>query len=404
MVAIRRSDFDGAVSEGILSAAQADRLAAHFGSRADENGLAGPRFTFVNVLYYLGGMIAIGAMSLFMTLGWNSLGGWGGFVTAIFYCVLALALTHWFIDRRRLEVPAGIMATLAVVTVPLAIFAAQMALGYWDEDKPYRDFHVFIDWRWIVMELGTLAIGAILLWRYRFPFMLMPIAVTLWYMSMDLVPFLFHGESEYYDWEMGKFVSLWFGLAMTLVAFWVDLRSRFSRDYAFWLYLFGVLTFWGGLSSMDSGSEWGKLAYCGVNVVMILGGTVLGRRVFTVFGGFGVAGYLGYVSWNVFKDSLIFPLALSLVGLAIIALGVLWQRREAQWAASLRRVLPGSSTRADRGANGGVRPLAKLDYGFLARCASATLPRIIAPATAMLEVTASPRINQAQNTPNKGIR
>lgn len=26
-----------------------------------------------------------------------------------------------------------------------------------------------------------------------------------------------------------------------------------------WLYLFGVLTFWGGLSSMDSGSEWGKL-------------------------------------------------------------------------------------------------------------------------------------------------
>ena len=340
MVAIRRFQLDGAVREGILSAAQADRLVAHFQSGVDDDERASPRFTFVNVLYYLGGMIAIGAMSLFMTLGWNSLGGWGGFVTAIFYGMLALGLTHWFLERKQLEVPAGIMATLAVVTVPLAIFAAQMALGYWDEDKPYRDFHVFIDWRWILMELGTLAIGTILLWRYRFPFMLMPIAVTLWYMSMDLVPFLFHDESEYYDWEMGKFISLWFGLAMTLLAFWVDLRSRFSRDYAFWLYLFGVLTFWGGLSSMDSGSEWGKLAYCGVNVVMILCGTVLGRRVFTVFGGLGVAGYLGYVSWNVFKDSLIFPLALSLVGLAIIALGVLWQRREAQWAESLRRVLP----------------------------------------------------------------
>jgi hypothetical protein len=123
---------------------------------------------------------------------------------------------------------------------------------------------------------------------------------------------------------------------MTLVAFWVDLRSRFSRDYAFWLYLFGVLTFWGGLSLMNSGSELGKLAYCAINVAMILLGAAIGRRVFAVFGGLGVAGYLGYLSHRVFMNSLIFPLALSVVGLAIIGLGVLWQRREAQWSARLR--------------------------------------------------------------------
>jgi Ca2+/Na+ antiporter len=92
---------------------------------------------------------------------------------------------------------------------------------------------------------------------------------------------------------------------------------------------------------MESGSELGKLAYCGINVVMILIGAVLGRRVFAVFGGLGVAGYLGYLSYKVFKDSMIFPLALSLVGLGIIALGVMWQRREAQWSARLRGFLPG---------------------------------------------------------------
>src|SRR6266705_2030801 len=233
-------------------------------------------------------MISIGAMSIFMTLGWNALGGWGGFVTALLYAVLALALTHWFLARKQLEVPAGITATLAVVMVPLAIFGAQMALGYWGENKPFRDYHVFIDWRWIMMEFGTLAVGAILLWRYRFPFMLMPVAVTLWYMSMDIVPFLF-GAERVYDWEIRKFISLWFGLAMVLVAFWVDLRSRLSRDYAFWLYLFGVLAFWGGLSLMKSGSELGKLGYCGINVAMILLGAVIGRRVFAVFGGFPIA-------------------------------------------------------------------------------------------------------------------
>jgi len=337
MSMIRRSELDGAVREGILSSAQADRLAAFLAGSA---AATEPRFTFVHVLYYLGGMIAIGAMSLFMTLGWNALGGWGGFFISVCYAVLALALTHWLLERKRLSVPAGILATLAVVMVPLAIFFAQMALGYWGENKPYRDYHVFIDWRWLMMEFGTLAVGAILLWRYRFPFMLMPIAVTLWYMSMDLVPYLL-GADVVYDWEIRKLISLWFGLAMVLVAFWVDLRSRFSRDYAFWLYLFGVLTFWGGLSLMESGSEWGKLIYCGINVAMILLGAVLGRRVFAVFGGLGVAGYLGYLSYKVFKDSLIFPLALSALGLAIIGLGVLWQRREAQVSARLRGFLPG---------------------------------------------------------------
>ena len=334
---ITRTELDGAVGAGIVSAEQAERLAAFLGGAAETHERA--RFSFVHVLYYLGGMIAIGAMSLFMTLGWNALGGWGGCVTAILYGVLALLLSHWFLEQKRLYIPAGIMATLAVVMVPLAIFAAQMALGYWGESKPYRDYHVFIDWRWIMMEFGTLAIGAILLWRYRFPFMLMPVAVTLWYMSMDLVPFLF-GPEYVHDWEIRKFVSVYFGLAMTLLAFWVDIRSRASQDYAFWLYLFGVLTFWGGLSLMNSNSELSKLAYCGINVLMILIGAILGRRVFAVFGGLGVACYLGHLSQQVFRDSLLFPFALSLIGLAIIGLGVLWQRREAQWSAGLRAFLP----------------------------------------------------------------
>jgi hypothetical protein len=42
----------------------------------------------------------------------------------------------------------------------------------------------------------------------------------------------------------------------------------------------------------------------------------------------------------VFRDSLIFPFALSVLGLAIIWLGVLWQRREAALSARVRGWLP----------------------------------------------------------------
>jgi hypothetical protein len=332
---MKRSDLEPAVQAGILNADQADRLVAFYAESAQES----PRFSFVHVLYYLGGMIAIGAMSLFMTLGWATLGGWGGFATSVFYGILSLALTHWFLERKGLQIPAGIMATLAVVMVPLAIFGAQQALGYWGMDKPFRHYHQYIDGRWLLMEFGTLAVAAILLWRYRFPFMLMPVSVTLWYMSMDLGPLLV--GSDWQDWDIRKLISLYFGLLFVGLAFWVDIRSRSSaRDYAFWLYLFGVMTFWGGLSSMDSGSELGKLAYCAINIGMILLGAVLGRRVFAVFGGLGLAGYLGHLSYQVFRDSLMFPFALSLIGLAIIALGVRWQRREAEWSSRLRAFLP----------------------------------------------------------------
>ena len=332
---MKRRDLDGAVGAGILTSGQADRLAAFLA----EGPAHTPRFSFVHVLYYLGGLIAIGAMSLFMTLGWNALGGWGGAFTAVCYAVLALALTHWFLERKGLQIPAGIMATLAVTMVPLAIFGVQMALGYWGANMPLRHYHQYIDGRWLMMELGTLAVGAILLWRYRFPFMLMPISVTLWYMSMDLGPLLVGSNWE--DWDIRKLISLYFGILFVGLAFWVDIRSRrSSKDFAFWLYLFGVLTFWGGLSAMHSGSELGKLLYGLLNVGMILAGAILGRRVFAVFGGLGVAGYLGYLAERVFHDSLLFPFALSLIGLAIIALGVRWQRNEARWTAHLRSFLP----------------------------------------------------------------
>ena len=242
------------------------------------SGAAEPRFSFVHVLYYLGGMVAIGAMSIFMTLGWNALGGWGGFVTAVLYAVLALSLTHWFLEKKHLEIPAGITATLAVVMVPLAIFFAQMALGYWGENKPFRDYHVYIDWRWIMMEFGTLAVGAILLWRYRFPFMLMPVAVTLWYMSMDMVPFLF-GAERVYDWEIRKFISLWFGLAMVLVAFFIVegiasilgaiQHRRHLRSWV-WVLFSGVvdlLLAWLIWAGWPSSADWAIGLLVGINMI-----------------------------------------------------------------------------------------------------------------------------------------
>jgi len=330
---ITLQNLNDAAGAGVLSGEQAERLWTYLQERhADQ-----PGFHLTHILYYLGGLIAIGAMTLFMTLGWERFGGWGICAIALGYLAAALVLLHWFMGRG-LKIPAGIMGALAVALVPLAIYGLQQGLGFWPDGYLYRDYHIFIDWRWLLMELGTLAGGALLLYLYRLPFMVMPVAVTLWYLSMDLTPFLFHDSD--YSWELRRLVSLWFGLAMTLFGFWVDLRSRRSGDFAFWLYLFGVAAFWGGLSLMNSESELGKLGYCGINLLLIFVGAVLSRKVFVVFGGFGVAGYLGHLAYSVFRDSLLFPFALSAIGLAVIGLGIIWQKREERITRRLRGWLP----------------------------------------------------------------
>jgi len=331
---LSKSNLADAVTQGLINAQQADRLWDFLAERRKDH----PGFHATHILYYLGGLIAIGAMSLFMTLGWERFGGWGLCFISLAYGAAGLWLVEYFLRRSRLPIPAGIIGALVVVLVPLAIYGLQVALGWWAEGMAYRDYHTYIDWRWMMMEFGTLAVGAVMLWRYRLPFLVMPVAVTLWYMSMDLTPFL-AGDLDP-DWELRTLVSLYFGLLMTLLALWIDLRTRSDKDYAFWLYLFGVLAFWGGLTLQHSDSELSKFLYFCINLAMIAVGAALSRRVFAVFGGLGVAWYLSHLAHTVFKDSMLFPFILTLIGLGVIWAGVLWQRNEQKITARLRSGLP----------------------------------------------------------------
>ena len=349
-VLIQQSDVQSAAEDGLITLSQAQALWRRWEVKALESSslepLASgtsssrrdaPQFSMVHVLYYFGGMIAISAMSLFMTMGFQSMGAGGLLLISVAYIAGCLKVADHF-ACRSLWVPAGIMATLAICLVPLAVWSLQSLLGLWPPatenaaTDTYTAYNRFVNWRWMTLEFAPLAAGVVMLWRYRLPFMVMPIAITIWYMSMDVAHALM--QSNGWDWKFTRDVSLVFGIATCAMAMGVDIRCRraieahWRQDYAFWLYLFGALMFWVGLSARDSNSEWGNLGYAIINITMILLGAAIGRRVFTVLGALGVAGYLGYLAHQVFKDSLLFTFALTLLGLGIVYIGVWWQRHE----------------------------------------------------------------------------
>jgi hypothetical protein len=125
---------------------------------------------------------------------------------------------------------------------------------------------------------------------------------------------------------------------MLIVAWLVDIRAR--GDFAFWLHLFGLMAFWCGLTSMDSDSEIAKAIYCLINVGLLVFALFLRRRAYAVFGALGVASYLCHLANQVFRDSLLYPFALSLIGLMVIGVGLLLHRHGAILERMLQDRLP----------------------------------------------------------------
>lgn len=353
---ITQNELTAAIKEIGLPEETAQKLWAALAERAKWR----PRFDLVHILYYAGALIVLGAMTLFLTTAWSLIGAGALFTFACVYMIMFLMMAEWLKDRPGLSVPCGLIATLAVGMITLIVFALQDWLGLWPEGKSpgnYRDFHVWIRSMWIHMELWTLVGGMLILWRYRYPFIVLPLAVCLWYVSMDITPLLFDLNLERPDfstadqetkdayfaakaeiWRLRQMVSVLFGAGMIAFAYLIDRRTKY--DYAFWLYLFGLLAFWGGLSSMDSDSELGKFLYALINVGLIGLGLFLSRRAFLVFGSLGVYGYFGYLALKLFSKSLFFPIAAAAFGLSIIWLGILLYRNSARWEQGLLEWLP----------------------------------------------------------------
>ena len=335
---IEPADLERAAQAQIVTPGQASALWAFLSTRPGPTSAdSGARFSGVNVAYYFGALLVIAAMGWLMTLGFEAMGGFALFALAALYAVLFSLAARTLLAREQTRIPGGLLATMAVCMTPLAVYGLERGTGYWANGDPgsYRGFFPYLSVSWFFMEASTVVAGLFALRKVRFPFLVAPIAFVLWFMSMDIVSLL--GGSGYTV-ELAQRVSIGFGLGMLCVAYLIDQRTR--DDFAFWLYLFGLVAFWGGLTSLQSDSELNKLLYCALNLFLIVLGSLLLRRVFLVFGGIGVNAWLVHLSYKVFKGSMMFPFVLTLLGLAIIAVAVQYQKHHLAIAARIESWVP----------------------------------------------------------------
>ena len=340
-MAYSEGDLRVAANAGVISAADLERLLAFLSKRSPLNASApAAKFDAAHLLWYAGALIVIGAMGIFSTVAFSQMGGRALTACAIVYAVAFTLAGHHLWYRKNLRVPGGLLIAIAVSMAPLAVYGVQAELGWWGkfgQPGTVHDFYVWIKGSWIFMEIATVIAGVVALRFFRAPFIVSIIAVALWFMSMDLTPWIF--DVGQFDFEMRRKVSVWFGLAIVTVAWVVDYRSR-NGDFAFWLHLFGLMAFWGGITATGGATEPGRAVYCLFNVGLLFVAVILMRRAYAVFGAFGITLYLGHLADVVFKNSLLFPFALSLIGIAVVAVGLVYHRKQQAIADWLSANLP----------------------------------------------------------------
>ncbi|AYF43764.1 hypothetical protein BALOs_0754 [Halobacteriovorax sp. BALOs_7] len=334
MVKITKEDLHNAVESGILKDEQVDALWDSFTNTTKVNS----KFNLTNVIYYFGALLIIFGMGWRMNQAWELLGSRVIFKYGLSYTIFFAGVGYFLYHKKKLEVAGGLLVTAAVCMVPLTTYGFIKLQGMWPEgsSSAYNDYHIWVKQSWLYLEIATIVFAAIMLRFIRFPFLTAPIFFSLWYMSMDLTPLLF-GKNEF-TMDERKLVSIIFGACVLVLSYLIDKRTK--KDFAFWGYLFGMLVFWGGLSYSNSDSELSKFVYFVINVLFIFISVLFNRKIFIICGGIGSFGYLGHLTLKVFANFISFPIGVSIIGLAIIFVGIKYQKNKEKVDERVKSLIP----------------------------------------------------------------
>jgi len=272
-------------------------------------------------LTYAGMLVIIAAMGWLFREAYINLDGPAAFAISSSYSIIFTLLGTLLWRKFQLKQPGGLLITLAVCTTPLVLYSLQKWLHIWVfVPGPYHTFYDWVSNGGFAIEIATLITGLIVLYFVRFTVLTVPLAIDLWFMSQDLSTVLFHSFHPQSN------SSIIFGLLMLIVAYIIDHRTEL--DYAFWIYLIGIIAFWVSLSgiTLDYDSEILKLSYFLINLTMVCFSMFLRRRVLLIFGIMGVICYVLHFSYF-FQQSVVgFTIMLTFFGLVMIATGIIFSR------------------------------------------------------------------------------
>lgn len=327
------ADIERWVKNGLITTDQRAAMLADLQARP-----APFRLDLVTLLYYGGGLLVLLAYSIFLGLQWEGMNDWTRVVISAASLVFLAGVAQWLINSEQYRLPGELLQIAAVAVVPLFLSAVMDVLGWWPHEpeccgagyeEAWLEYADDLLWARMALAGGTFLAAVAAFATSRSPFVLVAALASLTALLLDAtIQVQWPNEFENYDWGAGQSLTIAVVGVAALVA-GVLSRDRTERDYAIWLYVFGIAALAVGLGvqalSADSSEiVWGTI-WLGTAVALLVLSLVLQERLFAVAGLAGMFAYFAKLVFEVFESANA-ALALVVLGLAVLGTGMLYQR------------------------------------------------------------------------------
>jgi hypothetical protein len=249
---------------------------------------------------------------------------------SLVYALLLVVMASVF-SKNGFRHAAAVSTVLAVGMTPLVTWSVLTLTGWWGQfpELRYRGLVAAeFDWqniRWLPIDLTTILTALIALRMVRYGVLGLPLAI-----ATCAIPI--HGISLVFDLEMadqlGPALAMLLAVVMLSIGYAVDRATEDGEDYAIWFYAAGlvctgasILGFWNRSAAIAAHSM------LFLSVLFAVAALQMRRRLFLAAATIGFLGYLAYLTFDVFRKTLGYPILLATSGLVIILLAVWIQRR-----------------------------------------------------------------------------
>ena len=263
----------------------------------------------VQVLAGLGVVLVIGAHAWWSTQGYEALGIGLVLALTLLWQVGFLAAAEWAKRAGHGLLEAG-FATVVAFYTPLTIYALERLFGVDFDDNEFRDFYPWISGGWVFMELGSIAVAAALLYRYRRPLLTLPMTLFTGFLLMDATARI--AGNGFDDEDTMKWVVLVGGIVLGLCAAFLDYRGW--RRFAFWPHVTSISLVAWGLPFCTGEETWSLFAVAAIDLLV---GVWLARLVYLAAGGI-----IGWTAISMNAHGAAFPFILMAGGILFIVAAI----------------------------------------------------------------------------------
>jgi hypothetical protein len=284
-------------------------------------------------LFYLGTLVVLVAVLWLL----ESLNGPDSDLGLVGWATLALAalvgIAEW-LRRAELPILAGLAAFISLIVFAVWVGSTLDWLGFEPEESGsffQREFGGPL----LVIEAAIVAAGVAAVRLFRFPLLMLPVALVAWYGLVDNISLLAGDPGD----DAHAVVAILVGLLLVGAAVWLDRNDR--SPYAFWPHVVGSVAVGGGILELLGNDDWAWALGGLISLAYVGAARVFGRSNYAVIGAIGVLAVGGYFieQWYSFISIPFFfegdgssgstwegPLGFIVLGALLVVLGLLVDR------------------------------------------------------------------------------